>query len=92
MLLRTSGAVQGFGFLLLFPLTFGSSMFVPVDTMPGWLQAWVKVNPVTHLTEAIRGLMVTGAEATPILQSVGWALGLVAVFAPLALTAYRRRA
>ena len=91
MMLRTSGSVQGVGFLLLFPLTFGSSMFVPVDTMPGWLQAWVKVNPVTHLTEAIRGLMVTGAQATPILQSVAWALGLVAVFAPLAVTAYRRR-
>ena len=44
--LREPGAVQGIGFLVLFPLTFGSNMLVPTDTLPGWLQAWVKVNPV----------------------------------------------
>ena len=92
MILRSSGSVQGIGFMLLFPLTFGSSMFVPVNTMPGWLQAWVKVNPVTHLTEAIRGLMVSGPVAGPVLQSLAWAAALVAVFAPLAVRAYRRRA
>jgi oleandomycin transport system permease protein len=89
--LRESGSVQGIGFLLLFPLTFGSNMFVPTASLPGWLQAWVKVNPVSHLTDAIRGLLVGGPVAGP----VAWAVlsgGLIlAVFAPLAVTTYRRK-
>jgi oleandomycin transport system permease protein len=91
MMVRSPGSVQGIGFLLLFPLTFGSSMFVPVNTLPGWLQSWVKINPVTHLVDAVRGLMVGGDVASPVTQSVLWALGITAVFAPLAVRAYRRR-
>lgn len=91
MLVREPGTVQGVGFLLMFPLTFGSSTFVPVDTLPGWLQAWVKVNPVTHLVEAARGLMVSGDIAWPVTQSLLWIVGITAVFAPLAVRAYRRR-
>jgi oleandomycin transport system permease protein len=91
MIVREPGSVQGIGFLLLFPLTFGSSMFVPVSTLPGWLQAWVKVNPVTHLVDACRGLMVGGDVAWPVTQSILWAVGITAVFAPLAVRAYRRR-
>jgi oleandomycin transport system permease protein len=89
--LRESGAVQGIGFLVMFPLTFGSNMFVPTATLPGWLQAWVKINPVTHLTDAVRGLLVTGPVAAP----VGWSIltgGIVlAIFAPLAVRTYRRK-
>jgi oleandomycin transport system permease protein len=91
MVVNNPGTVQGIGFLLLFPLTFGSSMFVKVSTMPGWLQAWVKVNPVTHLVEASRGLMLGGDVALPVTQSLLWSAGIVAVFAPLAVRAYRRR-
>jgi len=92
MLVRQPGAVQGIGFLVMFPLTFGSSMFVQAATMPGWLQAWVKVNPVTHLVEAVRGLMTGGAVAWPATQSLLWSAGMLLVFAPLAVRAYRRRA
>jgi oleandomycin transport system permease protein len=92
MLVRESGAVQGLGFLVLFPLTFGSTTFVPAATLPGWLQAWVKVNPVTHLNEAVRGLMTGGPVAGPVLWSVSWAALFLVVFAPLAVRAYRRRA
>lgn len=92
MRMANAGAVQGVGFLVMFPLTFGSSMFVPVHTLPGWLQAWVKVNPVTHLVEAERGLLTGGAVAWPALQALAWAAAFVAVFAPLAVRAYRRRA
>ncbi len=88
---RNSGTVQGVGFLLMFPLTFGSNMFVPVDTMPGWLQAWVKVNPVTHLTEACRGLLNGGAVATPVLQTLLAGVVITAIFAPLAVRTYRSR-
>jgi oleandomycin transport system permease protein len=91
MLVREPGTVQGIGFLLMFPLTFGSSMFVPVNTMPGWLQAWVKINPVTHLVEASRGLMLGGDVAWPVTQSLLWSIGITVVFAPLAVRAYRRR-
>lgn len=88
---RNSGTVQGIGFLVMFPLTFGSSMFVPVDTLPGWLQAWVNVNPVTFLTEACRGLLLGGEIADPTVKSVLWAVGIMVVFVPLAVRGYRLR-
>jgi oleandomycin transport system permease protein len=91
MVVKEPGSVQGIGFMLLFPLTFGSSMFVPVSTMPHWLQDWVKVNPVTHLVDAARGLMLGGDVAWPVTQSLLWSIGITAVFAPLAVRAYRRR-
>ncbi|MEE6257506.1 ABC transporter permease [Plantactinospora sonchi] len=83
--------VQVFGFVVIFPLTFTSNAFVPTESMPGWLQAWVKVNPVTTLADALRGLLVSGPEARPIVTSLLWALGIVVVFAPLAVRAVRRR-
>ena len=54
MLARSSGAVQGLSFLIVFPLTFGSSTFVPASTLPTWLQGWVSINPVTHVIESMR--------------------------------------
>jgi oleandomycin transport system permease protein len=92
MLARTSGSVQGIMFLLVLPLSFGSNAFVPTGTLPGWLQAFVKVNPISHLVEAVRGLMLGGPVATPVAWTVLWMAGLLAVFVPLALRAYRRRA
>ena len=55
MIARTPGAVQGIMFLAIFPLTFGASTFVPVDTLPGWLQTFTDVNPLTHLVDACAG-------------------------------------
>ena len=73
---------------VLFPLTFASNVFVAVDTMPGWVQAFVRVNPVTHLTTASRGLM----HGLPVGTEVGWVLlwsaGLVLVFAPITMRLY----
>jgi oleandomycin transport system permease protein len=90
--LREPGSVQGILFLVMFPLTFGSNMFVPIDSMPGWLQAWAHVNPTTHLVEAVRGLFVGGPVAGPVLWTLAWAAVMLAVFAPLAVRSYRRRA
>jgi oleandomycin transport system permease protein len=91
MVAKTARGVQWIGMLFYFPLTFGSNVLVPTKTMPGWLQAFVKGNPLTFLTEAERGLLVSGPVATPTIRSLLWALGLFAVFAPLAVRAYRRR-
>ncbi|MFD4207563.1 ABC transporter permease [Micromonospora tulbaghiae] len=92
VLMRSPGAVQGTAFLLLFPLTFGTNMMVPTDTLPGWLQWWVGVNPVADVMEAARGLMVGGPVAGPVSRSLLWTVAIIAVFAPLAVRAYRRRA
>jgi oleandomycin transport system permease protein len=88
---RSSGAVQGIMFLLVLPLSFGSSTFVPVDTMPGWLQTFAKINPISQLVGVVRGLMVGGPVATHLLWTVVWMAGLLVVFVPLAMRAYRRR-
>ena len=91
LLVKTPQGVQLFGFLAFFPLVFGSDLLVQSTTMPGWLQAFVKVNPITSLSEAERGLLTTGPIATPVIRSLLWALAIFAVFAPLAVRAYRRR-
>jgi len=83
--------VQVFGFVVLFPLTFTSNAFVHTEKMPGWLQAWVKANPVTALSDALRGLFVAGPVARPVVQSLLWMVGFTVVFAPLAVRAFKRR-
>lgn len=89
--MRDAQSVQGLGAVLIFPLSFASNMFVDPATMPGWLQGFVAVNPVRHLLDAMRGLMLGGPVAGPVLWTVLWMAGFVLVFAPLALRAYRRR-
>ncbi len=92
MIARTSGAVQGIMFLLVLPLSFGSNTFVSARTMPGWLQAFVNNNPISHLVTAVRGLMIGGPVAGDLLWTFVWMVILVAIFMPLALVFYRRRA
>jgi oleandomycin transport system permease protein len=92
LLVKTPQGVQLFGFLGMFPLVFGSNLLVPAGTMPGWLQAFVKVNPITALTGAERGLLTGGPVSSLALRSLLWALGIFVVFAPLAVRVYRRKA
>jgi oleandomycin transport system permease protein len=91
MVVSAPEKVQIFGFVLIFPITFASNAFAPTGTMPGWLQAWVKVNPVSVLADATRGLLSGGAVAGPVVESLLWAAGLLAVFAPLSVWAFKRR-
>lgn len=91
MMVRTPMAVQSFAMILLFPLTFGSSAFVSPDDMPGWLATVAANNPVTHVVDAMRGLMLGGDVAGPILWTVFWSVLITAIFFPLAVWAYRRR-
>ncbi|WP_184074446.1 ABC transporter permease [Nocardiopsis mwathae] len=92
LLLRTPMAVNIFGTLWMFPLTFASSTFVDPDMMPGWMSAFAKINPVTHVTDAMRGLMEGGPVAGPLMWTAVWTVLLIAVFFPLATRAYKRRA
>jgi oleandomycin transport system permease protein len=64
---------------------------VATDTLPRWLQAFVKVNPISQLVSAVRGLMIGGPVAGPLMWTLCWMVGLLAVFFPLAMRAYRRR-
>jgi ABC-2 type transport system permease protein len=89
LVLRAPSAVNNLSLLVLFPLTLASNIFVDPRTMPGWLQAFVDLNPITHLVTAARGLMA----GTATLGEVGWVLAasalLTAVFAPLTMRLYR---
>jgi ABC transporter DrrB family efflux protein len=91
MLAANPEKVQIFGFVVLFPLTFTSDAFVRTASMPGWLQAWSKVNPVSLVSDAMRGLMVSGPAARPAVESLLYAAAFTIVFAPLAVRAFKRR-
>jgi oleandomycin transport system permease protein len=91
MKVRTAGSVQGIMMLLVLPLSFGSTTFVKASTMPGWLQAFVHVNPISHLVNAVRGLLLGGPVAGEVGWTLAWIAGLLVVFFPLALRGYVRR-
>jgi ABC transporter DrrB family efflux protein len=78
------------GFLVVFPLTFVSSAFVPVDSMPGVLQAFAHVNPITIVVDATRALFLGTPAGNSIWGGLAWSLGLIAVFAPISVARYRR--
>jgi oleandomycin transport system permease protein len=84
--------VQGVSFIWTMPLTFGSSVLLAsAATMPGWLQAWARVNPVTDLADSVRALMLGGPVGLHPLYTLIWAAGIVLVTFPLAMRMYARR-
>jgi ABC-2 type transport system permease protein/oleandomycin transport system permease protein len=86
-------SVQAFGLIWLFPITFLSSAFVPIATMPGWLQAFANNQPVTYIVDTMRALALGHAPIEANLwKSIVWLLGIFVVFAPLAVRAYKRAA
>jgi ABC-2 type transport system permease protein len=91
LMLRSEKSVMGVSMMVLFPLTFLSNVFVEPDTMPGWLRAFVEVNPITHLVAATRGVM----QGTPDAGEITWVLVssavLVAVFGTLTMRLYNRK-
>lgn len=88
---KSAQAAQGAIFIPIFPLTFVSSAFVPIATMPAWLRPIAEANPVTVVVNAARGLVLGSADAATVAVAFAWIVGLVAVFAPLAIGTYRRR-
>jgi ABC-2 type transport system permease protein/oleandomycin transport system permease protein len=81
---------QAAAFPVLAPLVFASSAFVPVESMPGWLQAFAENQPVSATVTAARSLVLGGPVASDVLTALAWIAGIVAVFAPLAIWRYRR--
>ncbi|MGH9060911.1 MAG: ABC transporter permease, partial [Acidimicrobiales bacterium] len=82
-------SVQGFALIWLFPLTFASGVFVPVSSMPDWLAAFARNNPVTIIAEAVRSLSLGTPAGDTIWLSVVWIVAIIAVFLALAVRAYR---
>ncbi|MEU0091805.1 ABC transporter permease [Kribbella sp. NPDC006257] len=91
LILRTPNSVAGVSMMVMFPLTFVSNIFVDPKTMPGWMQAVVEVNPISHLATVVRGLMDGAVPA----GEIGWVLVssvlLVAVFGPITMVLYRNK-
>ena len=83
-------SVQAFGLIWIFPLTFLSSAFVPIATMPGWLQAFANNQPVTYVVDTMRALALGGPIAANLWKSLVWLAGIYLVFVPLAVRAYKR--
>lgn len=89
--LKSAQSVQAMGFLVLMPLQFGSSIFAPTQSMPGWLQAFTDYNPLSSLADSARGLMVGGPVAHDIWVTVGWSVVLTVVMAPIAIHKFRTK-
>jgi ABC-2 type transport system permease protein len=89
---RTASSVQGISMIILFPLTFLSNAYVPTDKLPQWLQVFVNLNPISHLVTALRDLTTNGAIGADLWISLLGAAVIVAVFAPLTVRAYMRKA
>ncbi|MHB9862321.1 ABC transporter permease [Streptomyces sp. YIM S03343] len=91
VVMKSAQSVQAMGFLVLMPLQFGSSIFTPTGTMPGWLQTFTKYNPLSALADTARGLMVGGPVAHSLWITLAWSVGLTAVMAPIAVYKFRTK-
>jgi ABC transporter DrrB family efflux protein len=90
LLVSSPESANSVGFIAIFPLTFASSAFVPVASMPSALQAFAEVNPFTIVTDAMRSLWVGAPAGNSVWGAFAWTIGLIVVFAPLAVSRYRR--
>jgi len=83
-------AANGAGFVLVFPITFMSSPFVPVESMPNGLEQFAQANPVSQVVDAMRALWLEAPADNHIWLSVVWCFVIIAIFAPLAVSKYRK--
>jgi ABC transporter DrrB family efflux protein len=90
LMVSSPEAANAVGFTAIFPLTFASSAFVPVDSMPSWLQWFAEVNPFTVVVDAVRALWLGAPAGNNIWGAVAWTVGIIVVFAPIAILRYRR--
>jgi ABC transporter DrrB family efflux protein len=90
LMVRGAEAAQSAGFVVIFPLVFASSVFVPVDSMPDWLQTFAKASPVTLTANTARSYALEGGVPGSLGGAAAWIVGLLAVFVPLCVWRYRR--
>lgn len=88
--LKNAEATQVVGFMLIFPLTFASSIFAPISGMPHWLQVFARNQPVTHAAEAFRYLSIGLGDASHIWKTLVWIAGIIIIFAPLSVNKYKK--
>ncbi|MEU9748961.1 MULTISPECIES: ABC transporter permease [Streptomyces] len=88
---KTAQAVQGVGIVVLMPLQFGSSIFTPPTTMPGWLQTFTDYNPLSNLADAARGLFIGGPVAHDLLMTLAWSAVITLATAPIAVAKFRKK-
>jgi ABC-2 type transport system permease protein/oleandomycin transport system permease protein len=91
MLVRTPEAVQGALFIAVFPLTFASSAFVPVETMPPALQAFAENQPLTIIIDSLRGYLLGQPSMNDALLSLAWSLGIIVIFFPISVWLFMKR-
>lgn len=91
MLVGTPEAVQAALFVFVFPLTFASSAFVPVDTMPSWLQTFAENQPLTKVIDMLRDIFTGQPWHEDALYTLGWSVLLLAIFFPIAISLYKKR-
>jgi ABC-2 type transport system permease protein len=88
---RDVESTQAASFVWIFPLVFASTAFVSADSLPGWLQAWARINPVSVTVDTLRGLLEGWPSQTyHLLACLGWVVGILVVFVPLSVSKYRR--
>ncbi|HEY0517418.1 MAG TPA: ABC transporter permease [Solirubrobacteraceae bacterium] len=92
LLAKSSETVNSFGFITIFPLTFISSAFVPVNSMPDGLRQFAEGNPFTIIVDAMRHLWLGAPSHDDVLWAIVWSIGIIAVFSLLAVARYRRAA
>ncbi|KKD08321.1 ABC transporter permease [Streptomyces sp. WM6386] len=91
VIMKSAQSVQAMGFLVLFPLQFGSSIFAPTGSMPGWLRAFTDYNPLSTLADAARGLMVGGPVAHDLWVTLAWSVAITAIMAPVAIHKFKTK-
>ena len=89
--MKNAQSVQAMGFLVMMPLQFGSSIFAPTKSMPGWLESFTTYNPMSGLADAARGLMTGGPIAHGLTVTLAWTVGLTVVMAPVAIRKFTRK-
>ena len=87
-----SEAAQAMTFPIIFPITFASSIFVPVQSMPSWLQGFATYQPVSQITKAVRGLMLGIPHDNAVWFALAWAIGFLALLGPVSVARYRKAA
>ncbi|MFF8274967.1 ABC transporter permease [Streptomyces lateritius] len=89
--MKTAQAVQGMAMIVLMPLQFGSSIFAPPTSMPGWLETFTDYNPLSNLADAARAMINGTPVGDSVWMTLGWALLITVVTAPLAVAKFRRK-